>query len=463
MSFAAKAAHFARGESVTTNRGYKRYVLGTLTLVYGLNCLDMCLMTLLVQPIKEEMRLSDSQLGFLTGIAFALFYATLGLPIARWVDRGGNRVTITSLSIGLWGLTTMSCFFVTNFLQLVATRVAAGVGESGCMPATYSLIGDYFPAPAERTTAMTIYNLAGPVPVLASYVLGGWTNEHYGWRVAFLVMGIPGVLVAVLVKMTITEPRTSVMHGQVSQRRRPRIVDILAILWHQQASRNLCTAIILVYVISLGMSPWVAAFMIRSHGMHTTELGVWLGLICGLGGIGGILLGGYVAQRWFTGDERGQMRLCAVITASLVPCYILFLFLPQKRHALIALIPLIVVSYCIFGPIFALLQRLVADQMRATTLAVVMLFANLIGMGIGPQVVGILSDKLESRVGSDSLRYAMLTVSFVALWAAYHFWHAGRTVKEDLVRCEQDDQLSRLSCCKEVLSMSREIGVQTPG
>jgi predicted MFS family arabinose efflux permease len=170
----------------------------------------------------------------------------------------------------------------------------------------------------------------------------------------------------------------------------------------------------------------------RSHGMGTAELGVWLGCIFGFSGVVGTLLGGYVAERWFANDERGQMRLSAIMIASLLPWFFLFLLLPGKQQALAALVPLMVVFYFFVGPTFALLQRLVIDEIRATSLAVVMLLANLIGMGIGSQVVGVLSDLLEPRYGADSLRYAMLIMSVVALWAAFHFWRAGRTASDDL-------------------------------
>lgn len=415
------------------SKSYKRYVLGTLTLVFSLSSVDLNLMALLGQPIKEEMRLSDSQLGFLTGIAFALFYATLGLPVARWVDRGGNRPLLTSMAIGVWGVTLMACLFVTNFLQLVVARVAAGVGGSGCQPATYSLLGDYFPAPSERMRAMTIYQLAGPLPVLVSFILGGWINENYGWRAAFFMMGIPGLLVAALVKATITEPRLLVNHTRGLERQHPRAADILLMLWQQRSSRHLSIAIIFFFIVGLGMGPWFAAFMMRSHSIGTAALGVWMGLICGIGGIVGVLLGGYVAERWFADNERGQMRLCGAMMVCLVPCYGLLLFLPEKKHALIAFVPLVVAGNFIFGPAFALLQRLVVDEMRAITLAVVMLLANLIGMGIGPQIVGIVSDALMPFVGRDSLRYAMMSMSLVALIAAYHFWRASTTVKQELL------------------------------
>jgi MFS family permease len=411
---------------------YKRYVLVTLTLVFTLNFLDRGLVGLLLQPIKDDLHLSDTQMGFLTGIAFGLFYATLGVPIARWADRG-NRATITSLAIALWGLTVMLCLFVANFVQLLIARVAAAVGEAGCMPPTYSLVGDYFPKSAERAQAMAIYMLASPLSSLLSLMAGGWLNERYGWRIAFFLMGIPGLLIAPLVKLTIADPRVHAGCERNEERRLPRMTDVFSTLWHRRSCRHLGIAIVLLFTMSLGMGPWYAAFMIRSHGMGTAELGIWFGLIFGIGGIAGTLLGGRVAAEWFAQNERGQMRLSAIVVASLVPCFVLFLLLPQKNYVLISLMLVALAFGCFIGPTFALMQRLVVDDMRSTTLALVMLLANLLGMGVGPQLVGILSDLLQPRLGSDSLRYAMLMVSLVALWAAYHFWQVGETVHEDLL------------------------------
>ena len=411
---------------------YKRYVLATLTAVYTLNLVDRVLMILLLQPIKEDLRLSDTQLGFLTGIAFGLFYAIVGVPIARLADRGGNRVTISSVSIGLWGLTVMACLFVTSYPQLVLARIAAAVGESGCKPPTYSLVGDYFPNPTERTRAMAVYWLGSPLASLIAFILGGRLNDLYGWRMTFFVMGIPGLLLAILVNRTIDEPR--VRASRTVDRKNPHLSlkEVLNRLWRQRSTRHLVIALILLYTMSFGLAPWYAAFMIRSHGMGTAELGVWLGLLFGLGGIAGVLLGGYLANRWFADSEKKQMRMTALTVAALVPCFIAFLMMPQKEGALIALVPLVLTFNLFFAPTYALLQRLVADHMRATTLAVVMLLANVIGMGVGPQVVGIMSDLFKPFAGSDSLRYAMLIVSFVAVWAAYHFWQVGRTVEQDL-------------------------------
>lgn len=411
---------------------YRRYVLTIVTAVYTLNFVDRGLIALVLQPIKEDMHLSDTQLGFLTGIAFALFYSTLGLPIARWADRG-DRATITAIAIALWGLTVMSCLWVTSFAWLVCARIAAGVGEAGCMPPTYSLLGDYFPASVQRARAMTIYMLGGPVSALISFVLGGWLNERYGWRMTFFLLGAPALIVAAMVKMSITDPRVLLERRLDSERRVPRLTDVVALMWKRRSLRHLSAAVVLLFTVSSGLAPWYGAVMIRGHGMGTAELGVWFGLIFAGSGILGILCGGSIAAWLFAEDESAQLRLSAVTAAGLVPCLALFLFLSNKYEALAALIPFSLLFNFYLGPTFALLQRLVADDMRATTLALVMLSANLVGMGLGSQIVGIVSDLLLPIAKGESLRYAMLLASLAALGAAQQFCYAARTIKQDLL------------------------------
>ena len=386
---------------------------------------------LLMQSIKEDLNLSDSQLGLLTGIAFALFYATAGVPIARWADRG-NRVTIASLAIGLWGLTVMACLLVGQYVHLLLARIAAAVGESGCKPPTYSLVGDYFPLPAERTRALTVYFAGNSLAALVSFIVGGWLNELFGWRMTFFIMGAAGLALAILVKLTVVEPRLRVPAPLATPRAHPPLKAVLALVWRRKSARHLGFALILLYLMGSGMGPWYATFMIRTHGMNTVELGVWLGVILGLSGASGILFGGYMTSRWLTGMERMQMRMTALTVIGVIPFFIAFLTLPGKYQALLMLIPLMIIYGLFLGPIFALLQRLVADDMRATVLAIVMLLANLIGLGLGPLIVGMLSDVLAPSVGADALRYAMLAMSFVGLWSGFHFWRAGHTVQQDL-------------------------------
>lgn len=413
-------------------RGYKAYALILMTAVYTLNFVDRALMQLLLEPIKRDLQLSDTQMGFVTGIAFALFYATAGLPLARLADRG-NRSKLAAAAIGIWGLTVMGGLFITNYLQLVLARVLAAVGEAGCKPPTYSLVGDYFPRPAERARAMSIYWLASPLAALTGFVAGGWLADHYGWRMTFFIMGIPGVFLALIVWLTLKEPREFADRRESAvPSSQPPLRSAFAAIWRQQSARNLSIALVLFYTLGYGMNPWYGAFLIRTYAMPTSELGLWFGLIQGFAGLTGILVGGQMASRWFADDERKQMRVTGAMVALLVPLLGAFLFAPSKQLSLMFMFPFQVLLNFFFAPTYALLQRLVADEVRATTLAIVTMLAHLIGMGLGPQLVGIFSDLFAPSMGANSLRYAMMAVSLAAFWSAFHFWRAGRSVREDL-------------------------------
>jgi MFS family permease len=423
---------------VSFSPGYKRYALALLSAVYMLNLVDRGLMSLLLQPIKIDLALTDTQLGFISGIAFGLFYALVGVPLARWADRG-NRVHIAALAIGVWGLTVMTCLFVVNYVQLVFARMAAAIGESGCKPPSYSLLGDYFPERIERAHAMSMYTAANYVSGLMSGVVGGWLNEIYGWRMTFFLMGIPGLVLAILVKLTIREPRTQAVQTPAWRAlSAPSLKSVLVFAWRERSLRHLSVALILLYTMTLGLGPWQAVFMMRSHAMGTAELGLWSGLIFALGGMAGALLNGFAVRRWCSRNERRHIHLTALAVGTTTPFFVAFLLLPQKHWALLALVPSTVIFGAFLGSIYALMQRLVPDEMRATMLSVVMLLTNLIGFGIGPQTVGILSDALRSLYGADSLRYAMLVMSFLGLWGAYHFWRIGNTLEHDLEALPRD-------------------------
>jgi MFS family permease len=321
---------------------------------------------------------------------------------------------------------------VTNFAQLVVARMAAAVGEAGCKPPTYSLVGDYFPKPGERTRAMSIYWMAGPLAGLVGYVAGGWLNATYGWRMTFVLMGIPGIVLAVLVKLTLVDPRRNNESLRNAPRSLPPFKSVLATLWGQRSCRHLTIALILLYTMFFGINPWSLVFMMREHGMGSAELGAWWGVLSGIAGITGTLAGGYAASRWLAGHESLQMRFIAVTVGGTVVFYLAFLSATSRYVALFSLAVWFFVLNLFMAPTYALMQRLVADSMRATMMATIMLLYNLIGMGAGPQIVGSLSDGLRSFAGSDSLRYAMLIMVLMMFWSAYHFWKVGQTVKRDL-------------------------------
>lgn len=417
--------------SLMLSDAYKRYALVAMTTMYMMHVIDRWLLILLLQPIKEELQLSDTQLGFVTGLAFALFSVTAGLVLSRWADRG-NRTNIAALAIALWGLTVMATMFVASYTHLVLARVAAAVGESGVKPPTFSLVGDYFPQPTERTRALATYFSGNFLGSLLGLAVGGWLAELWGWRIALFVLGAPGVVLAVIFKLTVVEPRTSPTTANVEATPLPPMQAVLATMWRQRSCRHLTMALVLLYTVGSGLAPWFGAFLVRSHRMSTAELGLALGVVFGVAGLAGVLCGGYVATRWFANNERSQMRMSAITVALLTPCLVAFLTLPQKYQALAALVPVAMAFSTFLGPTYAVMQRLVPNEMRATIVALVMVLVNLIGMGLGPQVVGILSDALAPEFGTSSLRYAMVLMSLLAAWSGYHFWQVGRTVKQDL-------------------------------
>jgi MFS family permease len=410
----------------------KRYALTMLTTVFTVNLLDRGLMGLLLQPIKADFHLSDTQLGFLTGIAYALFFALLGIPMGRWADRG-NRVTLISLVLTLWGLTNMAFMFVGTFAQLLFLRILAAAGDVGVKPLTYSLLGDYFPQQAERTRAMYIWYLAAPLSAIISFTSAGWLNERFGWRTAFFIVGLLGLPLALLVKLTLPEPRAQ---GALAAENRPApaVLSTLALLWRQPSCRHLILGIVLTYFVSIGAMAWQAAFMMRSHAMGTAELGIWMGIAGGLASIVSSLAGRYIVDRWFVHSERSQMRFVAACLASGGPLLLILLLTPVKEVALVAFLFLNIAAGLCGAPPYAMLQRLVPDDMRATVLMVVLMLANLIGLGMGPLLVGRLSDLLTPSFGVDGLRYAMVTMSIGWLWVAYHYLHVSSTVEADLQR-----------------------------
>lgn len=403
------------------SKSYRCYALGGLTAVWTINLVDRGLIAVLLQPIKVDLQLSDTQLGFLTGLAFALFYAVAGIPIARWSDRH-NRVTIASLALGLWGMTMIASVLILNFAQLVVARILAAIGEAGCKPSTYSLVGDYYPEPRERLRAMSIYLTGSPLASLLSFVIGGALGELVGWRMTFAIMGLPGIVLAIIFAFTVREPRRD---RELARGAEPVVLPPLSAvfrtLWTDRALRHLCAALIVIYGMGGGFAGWYGALLARSHGLSTAQIGLALGLVLSISGFVGALLGGSASTRLFGSTETGQMRFCALASIAMVPCFVGFVLLPTTWAALAALFPAVMCVFLSQAPAYALMQRLVPDTMRATMMAVVMLLVSGLGTGLGPQLVGLLSDALAPRSGIESLRYALLVFAFGGFWAAFHF------------------------------------------
>lgn len=415
---------------------YKRYVVALLLLVYVFNQTDRIVFGFLMESIKGDLALSDTQLGFLAGPALALFYCILGVPIARLADRS-HRVNIMSIAIALWSGVAALTATVGTFSQLVLTRIGVGIGEAGFSAIAQSLIADYHATP-ERTRALSIFMLGIPLGVVASFLLGGWFNQAYGWRATFIAAGVPGLILAVLMKWTVREPpRGGVGTGSnrvLETPPQPPLRQLGRVLWQRRALRHLAFATALANTVGAGVITWIPALLMRNHGMSSGELGTWLALIVGVGGSVGTWLGGYLTSRCGVRDKRIKVRLVAFATALVPPIIVMSLWSPSTAWTLWLLLPSQVLMFFFFGPTVALVQELSASNMRATMASVFLLIQVLAGGMIGVLLLGVLSDAFTPMLGSAgaALKWSMTLVSLLAWGAAAHFWMAGRTMRQDL-------------------------------
>jgi len=418
---------------------HKQYLLGVLTIILLFNYVDRLALGLMLQDIKVDLDLTDTQLGFLSGIAFALFYAAMGIPIARWADRG-NRVTIIALTAGLWSVMVALCGAAGNFMQLLLIRVGVAVGEAGCMPPALSLIADHFNR-AERPRATSIYMSGGALSFVVGSFAAGWLNDIYGWRITFALLGVPGLVLAVLAWVTLKEPRRAQPRARLAAVvPEPTFAEVWVRLWSSVTFRHLLLCFSVMNFFVYGIAQWQPAFFIRSYGLSTGEIGTWFAGIAGVGGLTGAYVGGVWVTRHAAQNERLQLRLMVIsfvfTSVMWVLTYVstnLYLSMWWMGLATIAL-------YATQGPLFATIQTLVPERMRAVAFALIYLFANLIGMGLGPLAAGAISDALRAEVGDESLRYALLILSPGFLWAAGHAWRASRTVALEVAKAQAEQE-----------------------
>jgi MFS family permease len=410
---------------------YRNYLLTGLLVILVCNYVDRLALGLVLQDIKTDLHLTDTQLGFLSGIAFALFYSVMGVPIARWADRG-NRAVIIALTAALWSVAVMLCGTAASFTQLLLIRVFVAVGEAGCTPPAFSLIADYFNR-AERPRAAAIYGLGGPLSTIVGFFFAGWLNQLYGWRITFVVLGAPGLLLAALAYFTFAEPRRSRGEQDVRQRaNEPGLGEVCATLWSSVTFRHLLLCLAVMFFFIYGILQWLPTMMIRSFSLTGAQLGTSLAVTFGVAGVLGAYLGGELATRYAPQNERLQLRALGLsISGAGVLSFIAYL--STSSVVVLGLTGLAMLALnTVNGPLFATIQTLVPERMRAVAFSLVYLVANLVGMGLGPLAAGILSDAMQPWAGNESLRYALLILSPGYLWAAWHAWQASRTVARDL-------------------------------
>jgi len=405
---------------------------------YVVNFIDRSILAILLEPIKIELVLSDSQLGMLGGLAFAVFYTTLGIPIAALADRR-SRVKILAIAMVIWSGMTAVCGFAQGFVTLLLARIGVGVGEAGASPPSHSLISDYFPIET-RATALSIYALGIPFGSMIGNFVGGWGAEVLGWRHTFILVGLPGIFVALLIWFTLREPPRGMAEAKTivpSNQPAPDVSEVLKLLWARVSFRHLSFAAGLHAFVGYGASTWNAPFLIRSHDMPISEVGGWLALISGIGAIG-TFFGGYISDKLSDryDDRRWYMWVPGISTLFMVP----FQFVAYLYGGIWAVIPALMVVSILggmyLGPSFAMTQGLVTLRMRAVASAILLFMLNIIGMGLGPFLVGVFSDMLNPTLGIDSLRYAMCIAVLVNLWAAIHYFVGARSLRGDLQTTE---------------------------
>jgi len=416
-------------------KSVRNYALGILTVVYMFNFIDRQIMAILLPAIKAEFVIDDWVLGFLAGPAFALFYATLGVPIATLADRF-NRRNLIAAAIAIWSAMTALSGLAGSVVTLTLARIGVGVGEAGCSPPAHSMIADYFP-PAQRSTAMGIYTVGITLGIMMAYLLGGWVAENIGWREAFMIVGLPGLLLAVLVRFTVKEPPRGMSDNRTDKGDRPSMLDVARFLLTRRSFIHIAAGSGFAALAGYTSIIFFPSFLVRSHGLPVGDIGLYLGLIYGIGGSVGFAGGGYIADK--VGRKSKKRSLYAVCIAGMFAWLITFpvMLMDNIKWALILYIVPAIFSNFYLATSFAQVQGMVELRMRAVASAFILLIINIVGLAMGPQITGILSDLLSASFGDDSLRYAILiVVAIVGPWSAIHYLLASRHIDEDLANVE---------------------------
>ena len=404
-----------------------RTALLLLVSAYTLSITDRMILTVLFEPIRLEFGVSDTQMGLLGGLSFALFYATLGIPIARAADRG-NRKLIIVASLAVFSLMTALSGLAVGFVMLLLLRIGVGVGEAGVSPASQSIIADYFPK-ERRASAMSVLIVGANVGMIIGYLVGGFVSQHYGWRAALVVVGLPGLALAVVMYARLREPIRGAFEAPAAGTdASPTILQTAAFMFGSPAVRQLLIASTISGTVTYGLTTWLPTFFVRAHGLSQSEVGLLMALAFGVVGAIGAFVGGKWVDRLSRGGLERGLWMIAATQLAVVPLSVLAYQAGPLALALVLFALPVFVSPFYLGPTLALIQTLSPVPMRAVAAAIKMLCLNLVGMGLGPLIVGALSDGLTDAFGEASLRVALSITVTLGLWSALHFWLCGRAL-----------------------------------
>ncbi len=434
-----------RGTNLLSAWWYRNYVLGLLFLSYVINVMDRSpVLGVSLQSIKVEFGASDTQLGLLTGIAFAVFYSTMGIPIAAWADRSSRR-NVLALSVALWSGMTALCGAAVNFAMLFAARVGTAVGEAGGSPPSHSLISDYFPK-TERGKAFSIFALGVPVGTAVGNYIAGQSIQAFGWRTTFMLVGVPGILVSLLVLLTVKEPPRGFSDNvdpSVQRAKAPGMFEAMGVLMRRASFRHMSLAVALHSVVWYASGAFNAAFLIRSHHLTAATAANWLTVFAAVGAAG-TFLGGYAADKMSVrkNDKRWYLWVPGVACLVMVPFQTVAYLSGDLTVALQSFSAMTFLAAVFFGPSFTMTQSLATLRMRSVATSLLLFIQTLIGYGLGPLVAGNISDRLVPTYGTDSLRYALAIIGVVNLWAAVHYMLGTRTLRGDLALAEEPTAVS---------------------
>jgi MFS family permease len=409
-------------------------VLALLFAVYLSNHVDRQILSTLIEPIKKEFGASDTMMGFLTGPAFAIFFATAGLPIARWADRGTRR-TIIAIAAAIWSALTALSGMVTSYAQLALLRVGVGVGEAGCAPPSHSLIADYFPA-QKRGRALGAYMAGGTAGSAFGLFLGGLIASAFGWRMSFLVVGLPGVVLAALVYFTVREPPRGHWDRASSVEPMPTR-EALASLWQQRSYVHAQLGGALHAIATYGINVWLVPFFMRVHDMELSAVTTMLGIGMIFVGIPGMFLGGFLSDQLVPRDPRWYLWLPTLAALLAAPFSLMFLFAPSPWLAIPCYLAHSVLNSTYSGPVSAMTQAVVRVRARALAVAVHLFFINLLGLGLGPLIIGALNDSLRGTYGDHAIRYTMLVAVAANVLACIFYLRGARTLSHDIARAQR--------------------------
>lgn len=398
--------------------------LPVLTAIFAIGHLDRHVLSISLNKIGLEFDLSDLQLGLLSGLIFAIVFVLFGFPIARLAARG-NRRNIVAVSAFVWSTMTLVMGTAQNFTHLIMARLGVGIGEAGAVAPAHSMISDLYP-PGQRTSAMATFSIGANIGVLLAFLIGGIIGQILGWRWAFFIAGMPGILLAFILRYGTEEPKR--LEASSGSDDGSLFLATLKTIASDRGLRHAILGVGLTGIVTFGALAWNPAFLIRVHGLSQAQAGIVLAVAIGLFGGMGTWISGRLADRLGATDAR--WRIWLVIISILIGKIFAFGFvLVDHRIASIGfLLGSATLAGVFWGPTFAYLHAKVPTEMRPMATAMFLFSFNLIGLGIGPTLIGFLSDRVFAEDGYASLRYALATIQFISFWGAWHYWKVAKTM-----------------------------------